>query len=58
MSEHESKGAATGSLVKDGVTGGSVLAMIISYDVNHSVLYAILHGFCSWGYVIYHLFAH
>jgi len=27
-------------------------------DVNHSVLYAILHGFCSWGYVIYHLFAH
>ena len=34
-------------------TPGLVLAMIISWDLNHSVLWAVLHGWASWGYIIY-----
>jgi hypothetical protein len=36
---------------------GSTLAMVLSYNLNHSILWAIVHGVCSWGYVIYRLFA-
>jgi hypothetical protein len=36
-----------------GFAMGSVLAMIMSFQLNHSILYAILHGMCSWFYVIY-----
>jgi hypothetical protein len=32
---------------------GSALAMILSYDRNHSILYAIVHGLCTWFYVLY-----
>ena len=32
---------------------GLVLAMILSYDFNQSIFWAILHGCLSWGYVIY-----
>lgn len=35
-------------------TFGSVLAMIISWSINHSILWAIIHGVCSWLYVIYY----
>lgn len=38
-----------------GLTMGSTLAMVISWDTNHSVPWAIIHGFLSWGYVIYHV---
>ena len=31
---------------------GSALAMILSYDRNHSILYAIVHGLCTWFYVL------
>lgn len=33
---------------------GVVLAMIVSYDHNQSVLWAIMHGLFSWLYIIYH----
>ena len=36
-----------------GVGLGSALAMVMSFQLNHSVLWAILHGICSWLYVIY-----
>jgi hypothetical protein len=36
-----------------GISMGSALAMILSYDRNHSILYAILHGLCTWFYVLY-----
>ncbi|MFZ2309946.1 MAG: hypothetical protein WAW11_00180 [Patescibacteria group bacterium] len=32
---------------------GLVLAMILSYDFNRSIFWAILHGCLSWVYVIY-----
>jgi len=36
------------------ITFGSALAMIISYTNWHSIPWAILHGICSWGYVLYY----
>ena len=33
---------------------GSVLAMIISWNRNASVLWAVIHGWCGWFYVIYY----
>ena len=40
---------------KYGVGFGSALAIAISYTNNHSVLWAIIHGFFSWLYVIYYV---
>lgn len=34
---------------------GCALAIVISYVKWHSIGWAILHGFMSWGYVIYYL---
>jgi len=36
-----------------GASFGSALAMAISFNVNHSLGWAIIHGLCSWFYVIY-----
>lgn len=36
-----------------GITMGSTLAMVISWNTNESILWAIVHGFLSWLYVIY-----
>lgn len=36
-----------------GVSMGSALAMILSYYKWNSILWAIIHGFFSWVYVIY-----
>lgn len=36
-----------------GISFGSALAIAISWSTNHSILWAILHGICSWFYVIY-----
>jgi len=41
-----------------GITIGSALAMILSWSVNHSIGWAILHGVCSWFYVLYFWFTH
>jgi hypothetical protein len=38
---------------KYGVGFGSALAMVISYDANHSLLWAIIHGILGWLYVVY-----
>ena len=38
----------------DGVGFGAALAMVISWSVNHSIWWAILHGIFSWFYVIYY----
>jgi hypothetical protein len=39
--------------VKYGISFGTALAIAISYTNNHSILWAIIHGFFSWFYVIY-----
>lgn len=40
--------------VSSGITFGCALAIAISWGVNHSILWACLHGFFSWLYVIYY----
>ncbi len=39
---------------KYGIGFGTALAIAISYVNNHSILWAIIHGFFSWFYVIYY----
>ena len=39
---------------KAGIGFGSALAITISWSANHSILWAILHGFFGWLYVIYY----
>ena len=33
---------------------GAVIAALLSWNVNHSLLWALGHAFLSWFYVIYH----
>ena len=40
-------------VAKAGVTMGSALAITISWSLHHSIIWAIIHGFFSWLYVIY-----
>lgn len=50
-----SKGEAATST---GIGIGSALAMILSWHINQSIGYAILHGLLSWFYVIYYYFTY
>ena len=38
---------------KAGVSFGSALAIAISWDAHHSLVWAIIDGFLSWVYVVY-----
>jgi hypothetical protein len=38
-----------------GLTFGSALAIVISWSVNQSILWAIFHGFLSWFYVLWYV---
>jgi len=40
-------------VVEYGVTFGTALAIAISFNTNRSVIWAIIHSFFSWLYVIY-----
>jgi hypothetical protein len=42
-------------IVRSGITFGTALAMAISFNVNHSVLWAMIHGVLSWIYVVYYV---
>lgn len=44
-----------GEFIKSGITMGSALAMVISWSLNESVIWAIIHGLFSWVYVVYYL---
>ncbi|MHC5201325.1 hypothetical protein [Myroides sp. LJL119] len=37
-----------------GITIGSILAVYLSWQRNHSILWAIIHFFLGWIYVIYY----
>ncbi len=45
----------SGDVIKSGITMGSALAMIISWSLYESVIWAIIHGLFSWLYVLYYL---
>jgi hypothetical protein len=36
-----------------GISLGSALAIVLSFELSHSILWAIVHGILSWLYVIY-----
>ena len=42
-------------VIRNGLGFGSALAITISWSINKSVLWAIIHGILSWVYVIYYL---
>lgn len=42
-------------IIRTGITFGTALAMAISFNINHSVIWAIIHGLLSWVYVIYYI---
>lgn len=42
-------------IIRNGVSFGTALAICISWSLNKSVLWAIIHGFFSWLYVVYYL---
>jgi len=44
-----------GAAAQAGIGFGTALAITISWSVNHSVLWAIIHGLLSWLYVIYYV---
>lgn len=48
--------SASHSAAKAGIGFGSALAITISWSLHKSVLWAIIHGFFSWFYVIYYVF--
>ena len=37
-----------------GISFGCALAIAISWSINHSIFWAIVHGICSWFYVVYY----
>ena len=41
-------------VTSSGIGFGVVLAIVISWSVNKSILWAILHGLFGWFYVIYY----
>lgn len=53
--EYGGKDMKKGEFIKSGITMGSALAMVISWSLNESVIWAIIHGIFSWVYVLYYL---
>ncbi len=45
-------------VVRSGIGFGTALAMVISWSLNKSVFWAILHGVFGWIYVVYYLITH
>ena len=48
-------GANRGAMARAGISFGTALAIAISWSINKSVLWAIVHGVFSWLYVIYYV---
>lgn len=38
-----------------GITIGAVIAIILSWVTNHSILWCVIHGFFGWLYIFYRL---
>ena len=43
-----------GSAAKAGIGLGSAIAVAVSWSINKSLVWAIVHGVLSWLYVIYY----
>jgi len=49
----ESTNKVTNTVTQTGISLGSVIAVVTSWDRNKSLLWAIIHGILGWLYVIY-----
>ena len=38
-----------------GIGIGTIIAVLLSWEANHSILWCIIHGLLGWFYVIYYL---
>lgn len=43
--------------INSGIGIGSALAITLSWSANKSIFWCVLHGICSWAYVIYYAIA-
>jgi hypothetical protein len=43
------------TIIKYGIGFGSALAMAVSFTLNKSIFWAVIHGIFGWIYVIYAL---
>ncbi len=43
------------TIIKYGIGFGSALAMAVSFTLNKSIFWAVIHGILGWVYVIYAL---
>jgi hypothetical protein len=41
-------------VARTGISLGSALAIAISWSVNKSIIWAVIHGILSWVYVVYY----
>lgn len=42
------------TVVESGISFGAAMAIAISWSLNKSIFWAIVHGLLSWLYVIYY----
>lgn len=38
-----------------GVGIGNIIAIVVSWSVNHSILWALIHGLLGWLYIVYYV---
>ena len=48
--------SSAGNAAKAGIGLGSAIAVAISWSINKSIVWAIVHGVLSWLYVLYFAF--
>lgn len=54
LSDAMTSKTSSSSAAHAGISFGCALAITISWSLHKSVLWAILHGICSWFYVAYY----
>lgn len=53
FSQQNENNGITQTVVKNSIGIGSAIAIVVSWERNKSILYAIVHGILGWIYVIY-----
>lgn len=53
MSEHSSWTRAASLGGGAGISLGAAMAVVLSWNINQSVGWALLHGMCGWFYLLY-----
>ena len=47
MSKNSSIGAGVGI--------GNIIAVVVSWTANHSIIWALIHGILGWLYIVYYV---